>query len=215
MTSKITRHTSSAEMAKGETEDVIISSEGKIELGRSARVIAEKLEDVWSINSIVVSGGTVYFGTSPNGGIYRYELGKLTKIYPEDKGKAQADTSAVEDKGAAKVGEEANSIKPGGGGKAVGRDKYLTNEHIFAMSTDLAGRVLAGISGDKCRLCRIEGGKIETVFEPNDTKYIFAIVTDREGSIYLGTGPAGKIYKLDSFGGKPWVVYRSREKNIL
>ena len=89
---KVTRHTSSSDLLKGQSEEIVISSRGTIQLGRSAETQVEKKEfddlgNVWSINSIVVSGGTVYFGTSPNGGIYKYSLNKLTKIYPleEDK----------------------------------------------------------------------------------------------------------------------------------
>jgi hypothetical protein len=79
--SKVTRHTSSSDLLKGQTEEVVISSRGTIQLGRSAETLLEEdefedLGDVWSINSIVVSGGTVYFGTSPNGGIYKYSLNK-------------------------------------------------------------------------------------------------------------------------------------------
>ena len=83
--SKVTRHNSSSEMLKGKIEKVVISSRGTIQLGRASESLIEEvddLSDVWSINSIIVSGGTVYFGTSPNGGIYKYSLNEITKIYP-------------------------------------------------------------------------------------------------------------------------------------
>jgi len=83
------------------------------------------------------------------------------------------------------------------------------------MATEVAGRLLAGISGDKCKLCRFEGDKMEVIFEPNDAKYIFAIAIDDSGNIHLGTGPEGKVYRLDSLGKKAELVYDSRDKNIL
>ena len=43
----------------------------------------ENFDDVWSVNSIVVHEGAIYFGTSPNGGIYKYHQSKLVKIYDE------------------------------------------------------------------------------------------------------------------------------------
>ena len=46
-------------------------------------------------------------------------------------------------------------------------------------------------------------------------KYIFAITVDDSGEIYLGTGPEGKIYKLDSFAKKPELIYDCTDKNIL
>ena len=84
------------------------------------------------------------------------------------------------------------------------------------MATDVAGRLLAGISGDKCRLVRFKADEMEVIFEPNDAKYIFAIAIDDGGNIYLGTGPEGKVYRLDSFASaQAELVYDSRDKNIL
>ncbi len=56
---------------------------------------------------------------------------------------------------------------------------------------------------------------METIFEPNEAKYIFAITIDDGGNIYLGTGPEGKVYKLNSLGKKAQLVYDSPDKNIL
>ena len=222
VSSKIVRHSSGADFLDGRTEETIVGSQGTIQLGRSARtLVSEEFVDVWSINSIVASGGTVFLGTSPNGGIYKYTLGELTKIYPAATAESAEPGDANEpDVNAVEVGE------------------YLSNEHIFAMVTDVAGRLLAGISGDECRLLRFEGDEPEVIFEPNPvrdptekvsngandakgsppcggTKYIFAITTDEVGNIYLGTGPEGKVYRLNSFGREVQVVYDSRDKNIL
>ncbi|MFQ6034822.1 MAG: hypothetical protein ACE5NM_03115 [Sedimentisphaerales bacterium] len=213
VSSKITRQTTSADFLAGETSGVVIGSRGTIQLGRASEVLVEKFEDVWSINSIVVSGGTVYLGSSPNGGIYKYSLGKLTKIYPLSAGRLTAEPDTTEDDSASSASEgkptDANTVEV---------EQYLANEHIFAMATDVAGRLLVGISGEKCKLCRLEADKMETIFEPNDvegTKYIFAITTDEAGNIYLGTGPQGKIYQLDPLGKEAQLVYDSLDKNIL
>ena len=204
VSSKITRHNSSSDLLKGRAEKVVIGSRGTIQLSRAAESLIKEFksfDDVWSINSIVLSGGTVYFGTSPNGGIYKSNLNKLTKIYPLNADRAQSETKQDGPEEA-----EAGDVDAG---------EYLSNEHIFAMATDVAGRLLAGISGKRCRLCRLEGEKMETVFEPEDAKYIFALALDNGGNIYLGTGPEGKIYQLNSLGKKPQLIYDSRDKNIL
>ena len=114
VSSKVTRHSSSSDLLKGRIEKVVIGSRGTIQLGRLSRSLvsfgaegsSENSErstasaalikadkHVWSINSIVLSGGTVYFGTSPNGGIYKYSLGKLTKIYPQQEIGLTAETA--------------------------------------------------------------------------------------------------------------------------
>ncbi len=229
VTSKVTRHSSSADLLKGTVKDVVVGSKGTIQLGRSAETLVENFENVsgsqdakdnalepWSINSIVVSGGTVFLGTSPNGGIYKYSLGKLTKIYPPKSEKNQNQNINGPN--------IANDVNQPPDANLVEVEQYLSNEHIFAMATDVAGRLLAGASGKKCKLMRLEADTMKTVFEPNDakdsppyggTKYIFAIAVDDGGDIYLGTGPQGKVYQLDSFGKKPQLLYDSRDKNIL
>ena len=216
VSSKITRHSSMEDFLKGRTENIVVGSRGTVQLGRAAEVIVEKFEDTgqspeakksgsepWSINSIVVSGEAVFIGTSPNGGIYKYSLGKLTKIYTANSDKKLNAKSSGGD-----VNEPEDAA-------AVEAEQYLSNEHIFAMTTDVAGRLLAGISGERCRLIRFEAGQMETIFEPNDAKYIFAIATGETGDIYLATGPEGKVYRLDSFGKEPELVYDSVDKNIL
>ncbi len=208
VTSKITRQSSKKELIEGKTESVVVSSRGTIQLGRGAKVLADEFEDVWSVNSIVVSGGTIYIGTSPNGSIYKYRLGTLTKIYPveEDPDETASPPSPS---------DEADSDEEDEEGEVVEADERITNEHIFAMAVDVTGRLIAGISGDSCRLCRYETGKMETLFEPDDAKYIFAIAVDNVGNLYLGTGPEGKIYVLDPSGKVAQLVYDSPDKNIL
>ena len=207
VSSKITHHRSSADLLKGQVKDVVIGSKGTLQLGRAWETPVEAFEDVWSINSIVVSGGTVFIGTSPNGGIFKYSLGELTKIYPPESDEPESSDAEPEQGDDAPEPNDSNAVEA---------EEHLTNEHIFAMATDVAGRLLAGISGKECKLLRFEAGKTETIFEPNDAKYIFAIATDDKGNIYLGTGPKGKVYRFDPFSpGSAGVVYDSSDKNIL
>jgi hypothetical protein len=207
VTTKITHHSTGPDFLAGEVEDVVVSSKGTIKLGRAWTTPVEEFENVWSINSIVVSGGVIYLGTSPNGGIFKYSLGELTQVYPVGSEESQEAEPKDEEPEAQNESEDANEVE---------QKEHLANEHIFAMATDISGRLLAGISGDKCRLLRFDGDKVETIFEPNDAKYIFAITTDDKGNIYLGTGPEGKIYRFDPFSpGSTGLVYDSTDKNIL
>ncbi|MHC4644269.1 MAG: flagellar hook assembly protein FlgD [Planctomycetota bacterium] len=207
VSSKIARHNSSADFLKGQIEDVVIGSKGTLQLGRAWKTPVEEFEDVWSIHSIVLNGGTIFIGTSPNGGIFKYSLGELTKIYSSESDENEYVESEDQQ---GQNGNEPNDSN------TVEEKEHLANEHIFAMATDMAGRLLAGISGDKCRLLRFEADKAQTIFEPNDAKYIFAIAVDEKGNVYLGTGPEGKVYRLDPFDpAATGLVYDSTDKNIL
>ena len=204
VTSKVTRHDSSREFQKGETNDVVIGSRGTIQLGRRSEILVKQFDDVWSINSIVSIGDTVYVGTSPNGGVYSFGTGGLKKIYAAKLTKKERPKDSND-----------RDVNEPNDPNAIKQDKHLANEHIFAMATDASGRLLVGISGQRCALCRLEGGELKTIFEPNDANYIFAISVDKGGDIYLGTGPKGKIYRLDSSGKRAEVIYDSPDKNIL
>jgi outer membrane protein assembly factor BamB len=206
VTSKVTRQASSKDLLAGKAKGVIVTSRGTIQLGRAAKVLATEFDGVWSVNSVVVSGGTIFLGTSPNGNIYKYSLGKLTKIYPTEQEAAAVKTEEAKKEAVA---------DPNGAGQVVTANSRFANQHIFAMAVDVAGRLLVGISGDKCRLCRYESSKMETIFEPNDATYIFDIETDNVGNIFLGTGPQGKVYALDPSGKVAQLVYDSPDKNIL
>jgi outer membrane protein assembly factor BamB len=216
VTSKITRQSSSKDLRAGQTENIVITSRGTIQLGRAAKVLTTELKDVWSINSIVVSGGTIYLGTSPNGGIYKYGLGQLTKLYPPADPAAsetpQAADSEKKDPNAPDTADEEGTKTEG---QLIHAAERFANQHVFALAIDVAGRLLAGISGEKARLCRYETGTMETIFEPNDAKYIFALEVDGIGNIYVGTGPEGKVYSLDPSGKVAQLIYNSPDKNIL
>ena len=204
VTSKVTRHDSSHEFMKGETNDVVIGSRGTIQLGRRAETLVKQFDDVWSINSIVSIGDTVYVGTSPNGGVYSFGAGGLKKIYAAKLTKKEHPKDSND-----------RDVNEPNDPNAIKQDKHLANEHIFAMAVDNSGHLLVGISGQRCALSRLEGGELKTIYEPNDANYIFAILVDKGGDIYLGTGPKGKIYRIDSSGKRGEVVYDSPDKNIL
>jgi hypothetical protein len=200
VTSQITRHATAADFLKGQTERAVIDSEGTIRLAREAQKVDCRglLKDVWSINTIVSDNrGVVYIGTSPNGKIIKYDEGRAEQIYPPGNGAPQ---------NASDIFSEPDSSET----KAE-----FTNEHIFAIATDMAGRLLAGVSGSTCRVLRFEKASVETLFATDEDNYVFAITVDEVGNIYLGTGPKGRIYRLDPFGKNPQLIYTCRDKNIL
>jgi outer membrane protein assembly factor BamB len=220
ITSKITRQSSSKDLLEGKTEGVVVTSRGTIQLGRAAKILSSEFDDAWSINSIVVSGGTIYLGTSPNGGIYKYSLGQVTRLYPPEgqtPTPAKPTPPAKSEPNKPAAGEDGDKAKAEdtSPGEVIRANDRFANQHVFAMAVDVAGRLLAGISGDKAKLCRYENGTLETIFEPNDAKYIFALEVDTIGNIYMGTGPQGKVYSLDPSGKVAQLVYDSPDKNIL
>jgi hypothetical protein len=197
VTSKIIKQKSMEDFTAGKTQDTVINSRGNITLAAATETLAEDFNDTWLVNSIVKSpDGSIYLGTSPNGRIFRYKDGKTACIWPAQQ-KQTVDTNDPN--------EQKNSSAK----------KHLQNLHIFRLALDNQGKLLAAVSGEKASLIRFDGKKFQTVFEPNNTAYIFAIELDKDGNIFLGTGPDGNIWQLDKKGHEPQIIYTSKDKNIL
>lgn len=196
VTSVIVRNKTSDDLLKGTTDAVVVDSEGQIRLAPKTEALSFTglLDDIWSVNTVLSDkAGTLYFGTSPAGKIIRFRDGKADLLYPKQPEPAAqpetADPAAVQ-----------QSPQP--------------NEHVYALALDVAGRVLAGVSGEKGKLIRI-ANETETVFENEKVQYIFAILLDKDNNIYLATGPNGQIWQLDAFAQNPRLVCELKDKNIL
>jgi outer membrane protein assembly factor BamB len=196
VTSVITRHKSGDVLMKGTTDNTVIDSRGMIRLApKTEKLSLEKeLEEVWAIHTILADKtGTLYIGTSPQGKVIRVRDGKTDVLYPKAAEKKE---------------------QPAAGDPNILQQEPQPNEHVFAMAFDVAGRVLAGVSGDKGKLLRISSGT-EILFENEKVRYIFAIALDKQNNIYLGTGPNGQLWGLDAFGQNPRLICTLEDKNIL
>lgn len=196
VTSVITRHNSSADFLKGETEKAIVTSTGTIRLSPQTEEIdtADWLSDVWSIHAMMADAdGAVYLGTGPDATVLRYANGTMEKVYPLEEASDGVDAEI----------HDPNTV-----------DTSIQNEHVFAMARDLAGRMLVGVSGSQGRLMRL-GNEPEVVFEDERVQYIFAIAMDGDNNVYLGTGPEGLVFRLDAFCQNAELIYDARDNNIL
>jgi outer membrane protein assembly factor BamB len=199
VTSAILRQKTSDDLLKGKSDGVIVDSQGVIRLAQKTEKLdcGKLLDDAWTINSILSDqNGTIYAGTSPQGKIIRLRDGNTELLYPQ-----QTETK-TEPK--AEDPNDPNAIQ----------SAPQPNEHIFAMAFDVAGRVLAGVSGEQGKLIRISTGS-EVVFENEKVQYIFAIVLDSQNNIYLATGPNGQLWKLDAFAQNSKLLCTLQDKNIL
>jgi hypothetical protein len=115
---------------------------------------------VFAFSCEVLSTGSIYIGTSPNGQIYRYKDGKTECIplpkqlieEPNKPDKINESNKPKEPNEPNKPNEPNEPNKP----KNAAAARHLQNLHIFRLSLDASGRVLAGVSGDKCCLLRLD-----------------------------------------------------------
>lgn len=188
VTSVITRHNTSADFLKGDTENVVVDSAGTLRLARRTTHVdcGDLLKDVWAVNCLLADNRqALYLGTGPNGKVIRILNDQAVQVYPVQT------AGATDEKG-----------------------DGIGNQHVFALGLDVADRLLIAISGEKGQLIRL-GAEAETVFEHEKVQYIFAIARDADNNIYLGTGPEGLIFRLNPFCQQPEIFYDAQDKNIL
>ena len=189
VTSNITEFKTAADFSKGDPNGVVIDSSGKMTLNRDMRILAEEFEDVWTINTIAVIKGDTFIGTSPNGAIYKINDSGKELIYTGKIDLPQEDT--VKD-----VSDAEND--PNNNQKQTHKQTQFANEHIFALAQNSSGRLIAGISGENCRIIVFSKDfkSYETAFELKEDSFIFDIDNDDEGNLYVATGAKGNIYKI-------------------
>ena len=156
----------------GETEKIVIDSDGLMSLSMDYEELFGELPDSWTVNCLAARDGGVYAGTSPNGIIYFCGFdGEAVEMYrPETEAAGEDDGNAGED--------EAQAVS-----------QISTNLHVFAMKTLADGSLLAGMSGEKCKLLKIsKDGDTEELFDgtAEDIKDSVAIAEGKDGEIFLG-----------------------------
>ncbi len=89
-------------------------------------------------------------------------------------------------------------------------------KHVFCLARDNQQRLLMGTGGEQGLLLRRNAdGDVEQLFCHDDILYIWDIVVDTSGQIYLATGPQGQVIRLSEDGQKTEFLYDAKEKNIL
>lgn len=82
---------------------------------------------------------------------------------------------------------------------------------VFAVTVDSAGVVYAATSPDG-KVYRIEKGKATEFFAPQ-AKYIWALAFAKDGTLFVGAGNPGNIYRVDK-AGKAETYYETGQSHI-
>ena len=201
---KLYKFDTGEDFASGDTESVAIDSEGRIHLNRANEVLLEDMPEVWAINDITVIGGKVFVGTSPNAEVYMVEGKKASLIYRPEMPEKTDETKGKEE-GA--EGQDAEDNK-------AQQEAKIINEHIFSITSDASGKLVAGVSGEDCRIIKFNDdySKHEVLCNIEDAAFIFDLAVYGK-DLYVATGPQGKIYKI-SENGEVELFYQCNERGI-
>jgi hypothetical protein len=84
--------------------------------------------------------------------------------------------------------------------------------YIWSIASDSAGNIYAA-SGAPARVYRITpDGQATTIFEPTELQ-VQALVVDKNGAVYAGTAPDGKVYKIERKAGASGDAGKAPDKS--
>ena len=103
--------------------------------------------------------------------------------------------------------------------KATPVAEFEDNTSIFALISDAKGNLIVGVSGEQGKVYKLdkpgdEGTKPVEIFSDDDAQYIWGLAQTPDGSLYVATGPNGKLYEVKADKSKS-VLMGSDESNLL
>ncbi len=87
----------------------------------------------------------------------------------------------------------------------------ITGLEVHALATDQQDRLYAAVLPD-AKVYRIENGKPQLFFDPK-CKYIWSMLFDRTGNLYLATGESGVVYRVGP-DGKGVKFFETEETHV-
>ena len=192
-----------AELQNGKLDGALISSRGELALAPQAKTLLTS-PDRFFWAQTTDRAGNVYVGGWLNG--------EITRINPQGESKTLFNTApevavtalASDDGGTLYAASEPSGsiyrITPDGKATVICK---LTGQRVWALHK--SGADLYAGTGSDGRLYRITpDGQAEVLFTAPD-RHILALADDGKGSLYLGTYPRGKVFRVRE--GKVTPVY--------
>lgn len=209
-------HAQPKDFEDGTFEDVVVTSDGRLQLGRTVEVLQDTKDEAVAVNALARGpDGAVYAATGGSGTIYRVREGKasvlvklpdphvFSLVFGKD-GMLLAGTG----------GERARIYRVDADGKFEVFFEPSNAKYVWAMVRGAEGEIYAatGVDGS---VVRIEPtGKDSKVLTKIKDKNVLCLAADKAGMLYAGTDKDGLVYRIDPKDGKAYVLYDAEEPEI-
>jgi len=214
VTEKVTQDTY-ADFSPGEFENVVLASEGRLELAPAMTNLASAADPIiWA--AVQDEKGNVFFGTGNQGKVYKLTpKGELSTFFTPNEVMVHA--LAIDRKGRLYAATSPN-------GRvyrldADGRAEVFCSPgetYIWAMAFGKDGSLFLA-TGDHGKILCIAPtdsapAKAETYFETKEAN-ISSLALDKNGALLAGTSPHGYLYRIDATN-HGFVVFNSGDMEI-
>lgn len=201
---------SQSDFAMGTFAGVSASTENKLELAPTLKMLAETPEQfVWCL---AAGKGGVYAGTGDSGRIYRIDDSGESSVFYET-GELEVHSIVRDSAGNIYAGTSPRGkifmISPDGKGKMI----FQTEEkYVLALALDPEGNLYAGV-GDAGIVYKVLPSGVGIPFIKLNEQQILSLCWDPRGSLLIGTGINGVVYRA-SRNGNVQAIFDAPEDSI-
>ncbi|MCL2700835.1 MAG: hypothetical protein FWE88_03980 [Phycisphaerae bacterium] len=209
-------HSTEADFATGATSGVVVTSEGRLQLGRELAVRMSTADAPAIVSALATDGKIIYVASGSENTIYKIDGDKsvpfatvegtiVTSLLWTGK-ELLAGTSGGDGAGVYAVDDK-------GGVKAVWSDEDV--QYVWAILRDGAGRLYVA-TGPKARVYVVDGGKGDVLYEVPSAlaKNILCLARERDGTLYAGTDTSGLVLCIDPEKKTGRVILNATEKEV-
>lgn len=212
------KHEQPKDFLAGTLDNVVVSSQGEVMLGRQVKTLPKLNEDDQVVNALARAGdGKVYAATGPNGRVYQIDGdavkefarlpdgGTILSLLFDSGGRLLAATGG---------GDQARIYRIDGAGKAEVFHEPKGAKYVWAMARGSAGEIYAA-TGVEGQLFAIDAdGRNARVLAKVKPKNLLSLAIGPENMLYAGTDEDGLVYRFNASDGKAYVLYDAKEAEI-
>jgi WD40 repeat protein len=209
--------TSQEDFKKGTLENVVATNLGVLKLSRAVKTLLDQDPRISSVNALAESAdGTIYAGTGPQGVLLQVKEQKVSTLATIEDA-TNLTSLVVEPSGRLLVGtagEKGRVLaidKPGDKPKTLFESEGI--QYVWALCRTPDGNTYAA-TGPTGKLFEIKpDGSHRLVLNTGEAN-LLSIASDQKDTLYVGTDPHGRVYRVNRKTGESFVVYNAAEAEV-
>lgn len=209
--------TSQEDFKKGTLENVVATNLGVLKLSRAVKTLLDQDPRISSVNALAEGpDGVVYAGTGPQGVLLQIKDQKVSTLATIEEA-TNLTSLVVEPSGRLLVGtagEKGRVLaidKPGDKPRTVFESEGV--QYVWALCQTPDGNTYAA-TGPTGKLFEIRpDGSHRLVLDTGESN-LLSLASDGKDTLYVGTDPHGRVYRVNRKTGKSFVVYNAAEAEV-
>jgi len=205
--------------ADGSFHNTVVNNLGELQLSRELKPLLN--HTMFTMISAIAAApdGSIYFGTSPNGKIYKISGGQTSAYYQPPAGQTDILSLAMDKDGALLAGTCGSSAQlirlSNVGGKVTTTTLFqqASVEYIWAIEQGADGSIYLA-TGPHGQIWRVDPqGTSKEIFSA-DVHNITSLVVGLDGNLYAGTDGPGLVIRVNASSGESFVLMSADHAEI-